>query len=109
MIGLYCLVKIMFVLGFPGSIYGTPLRDPDYSVPPSRGPVDPYRQNPPLFRSNSDLNLDLSSSASQEQPLRREFGSADLVEAKQAGKDCHNLGSLITRPPEGEGQPDHNP
>ena len=85
------ITHVLIRLGYPGgSSYDSPRED--YGTTSSRGSADSYHGSsnqplPPLFRSSSDLHLDTNSSyAFPDQPLRREFGSADLVEAKQAGK-----------------------
>ena len=98
----------------------------EYSTSSSRGSTDSYHAVPahtqhhhhpatgsaaagPLFRSNSDLNIDSSGHTHSHhnyhpgaglgaggggehlQQLHREFGSADLVEAKHAGEDNINM------------------
>ncbi|XP_067943667.1 signal-induced proliferation-associated 1-like protein 2 [Watersipora subatra] len=61
------------------------VREQDYGTSSSRHSADSHPSpTPPLFRSNSDLHLDNNAQAYQ-QPLRKDFGSADLVEPKHAG------------------------
>lgn len=85
--------------GYPGGASYEGPREHDYGTSSSRGSADSYHgpSQPlaPLFRSSSDLHIDSSGSATlQEYPLRKEFGSTDLVEAKQAG----TIVTLFTRP-----------
>ena len=125
-----CFVYYIYTGGYGSSGYGSSggmhsQRGGDYteySTSSSRGSTDSYHAVPahtqlhhhpatgsaaagPLFRSNSDLNIDSSGHTHSHhnyhpgaglgaggggehlQQLHREFGSADLVEAKHAGED----------------------
>lgn len=80
--------------GYPSGTSYDGQREHDYGTTSSRGSGDSYQGvsssqqgSAPLFRSSSDLQLDNNSNMPlRDQSLHREFGSADLVEAKHAGK-----------------------
>jgi len=76
---------------YPNKSYEHSLRDQEYGTGSSRGSRDSNYGVPApqgvLFRSSSDLQLDNNNStAFHDRPMRKDFGSADLVEHKQSGK-----------------------